>query len=79
VPQSVFQLLGATSLLIGAKMNECNPLMKIRDLVRFGAESYSEEEVKNMESRVMEVLDFNLVVPSPLHFATELVAHFSRP
>ena len=58
-----FQLLGITSLFIASKYEEIYP----PELDRFTyvcADAYTNEDLLNMESKVLEILDFNLVFTS---------------
>ena len=62
-----FQLLGITSLMISSKINEIylRPLSVYSDMID---NAYLAEEIKIMEKDILNVLEFNLLVPSPLKF-----------
>ena len=62
-----FQLLGVTSLMISSKINEIylRPLSVYSDMID---NAYLAEEIKIMEKDILNVLEFNLLVPSPLKF-----------
>jgi hypothetical protein len=62
-----FQLLGVTSLMISSKINEIylQPLSVYSDMID---NAYLAEEIKIMEKDILNVLEFNLLVPSPLKF-----------
>jgi len=67
VTRDKLQLLGITSMLIGAKYEEiyapeCNDFVFISD----GA--YTKEQILQMETTILNTLDFSLTTPSPLHF-----------
>ena len=62
-----FQLLGVTSLMISSKINEIylRPLSVYSDMID---NAYLAEEIKIMEKDILNILEFNLLVPSPLKF-----------
>lgn len=62
-----FQLLGVTSLMISSKINEIylRPLSDYSDMTD---NAYHVEEIKIMEKDILNELEFNLLIPSPLSF-----------
>jgi cyclin B len=67
VAREKLQLVGITSMLIASKYEEiyapeCNDFVYISD------SAYTKEEILTMEQNILNVLDFNLTHPSPLHF-----------
>ena len=61
------QLLGITSLIISAKLNEIY-LPKISNYSDITDKAYDQEEIKKMEEEILKTLNFNLLVPTPLSF-----------
>jgi hypothetical protein len=62
-----FQLLGITSLLIASKFNEIY-IRKIEDYSFITNNSYSLDDIKNMEEEIAKTLNYNFLVPSCLSF-----------
>lgn len=67
IKRKYLQLLGITSLLISAKLNEIY-LPKISNYSDITNNAYNLEEIKKMEEEILETLNFNLLVPTPLSF-----------
>lgn len=67
VARQKLQLLGVTAMLIASKYEEIYP-PEVRDFVYITDKAYSRNEILKMESLVLNVLRFNLTVPSPLVF-----------
>lgn len=61
------QLLGVTSLLIASKLNDIY-LRRISDYSDITFNTYSINEIKEMEEEILKTLNFNLLVPTPLSF-----------
>ena len=62
-----FQLLGASSLLIASKFHEIY-LRRISDYSDITSNIYDIEKIKKMENDILQTLNFELLVPSPLSF-----------
>ena len=62
-----FQLLGVTALLIACKQNEIL-FRKISEYAYITDNAYKEEDIRKMEYKVLNALDFNLLYPSSLTF-----------
>ena len=62
-----FQLLGVTALFIACKQNEIL-FRKLNEYVYITDNAYTEEDIKNMEYKVLETLNFNVLFPSSLTF-----------
>jgi G2/mitotic-specific cyclin-B, other len=63
------QLLGVTCLLISSKFEEIFP-PEVRDCVYITDNAYSRQEVLLMEQQILQVLDYQLCVPTGYHFLT---------
>uniref|UniRef100_A0A914KIM4 Uncharacterized protein n=1 Tax=Meloidogyne incognita TaxID=6306 RepID=A0A914KIM4_MELIC len=61
-PKERLQLLGATAILISTKVQEVFPPL-VKDIVFVTDDSYSENQVRNMEKVILRVADFQLTVP----------------
>lgn len=76
-----FQLFGITCLFIAAKYEEIYP-PGLSDFVYVCADTYSASEILEMESKVLTVLDFDLVYSSALQlhglYARESTPRLSR-
>jgi len=71
--KDVLQLVGLTSLWLGAKQDElCPP--STEELVSLCADSYSSMNFKHMELIILARLNFNLVAPTPAFYLSHLVA-----
>ena len=62
-----FQLLGVTALFIACKQNEIL-FHKLNEYVYITDNAYTEEDIKKMEYKVLETLNFNILFPSSLTF-----------
>merc|ERR1711968_84993 len=61
------QLLGVTALFLAAKYEEIfSP--ETRDMVFITDSAYTRDEILRMESTILQVLDFQLTVPTPYVF-----------
>lgn len=67
IKRKFFQLLGITSLIISAKLNEIY-LPKISNYSDITNNTYDLEEIKKMEEEILKTLNFNLLVPTPSSF-----------
>jgi len=67
VARSRFQLLGIAAMLIASKYEEIYT-PKVDDFIYITANAYTREDLLKMEKMVLMTLDFNLNVPSPIHF-----------
>jgi len=65
IPRTCLQLLGVSSLLIACKQEEIL-VPCISDLVFVTDNAYSKTDVFNMEKKILNILDFNVVIPSSL-------------
>ena len=66
-PRTKLQLVGVTALLLASKVEEIY-LPSIEDFVYSTNNAYSEAEVKDMELKMMSVLEFNLNAPISLSY-----------
>jgi hypothetical protein len=74
IHRSNLQLLGITAMFIACKHEEIiTP--HIKDFVYITDKAYSKEQVIEMEREIMNVLQFDLLVPSNNRFY-EIIAHF---
>merc|ERR1711920_570581 len=71
VARKKLQLLGVVAMLIAAKFEEIDP-PKVRELSYITANTYSKEEILNMEAVVLIALGFQIAVPTPVHFLDRL-------
>ncbi|PRP79894.1 hypothetical protein PROFUN_12383 [Planoprotostelium fungivorum] len=67
VARSRLQLVGVAAMLIASKFEEIYT-PKVDDFIYFTANAYTREELLKMEKLILITLDFNLNVPSPIHF-----------
>lgn len=67
IKRKYLQLLGITSLIISAKLNEIY-LPKISNYSDITDKTYNQEEIKKMEEEILNTLNFNLLVPTQLSF-----------
>jgi len=65
------QLVGITSLYLGSKMEEYYPA-DIKKLVHLTENSFTAEDVFNMELVLLSVIEFQVYVPTPADFLTQL-------
>lgn len=67
VARSKLQLVGVTSLLIASKYEEIlTP--EVNDFIWITAKAYTHDEILKMERLILVTLDFELSIPTPLHF-----------
>lgn len=62
------QLAGITALWIASKYSETYQVPKINNLVFICDSTYSKEEILNMEMRMIEVTEFNLLVQTEIDY-----------
>jgi len=67
VARTRFQLVGIAAMLIASKFEEIYT-PKVDDFIYITANAYSREDLLKMEKMMLMTLDFNLNIPSPLHF-----------
>jgi cyclin B len=70
-----FQLLGITSLLLSCKHEEIT-LPKIEDFIYITDNAYIKQDVIDMENDILDVLNFDLIFPSPIKFYEYLALNF---
>lgn len=70
-----FQLLGVTALFIASKFNEIY-CPKIKDFIMLTGNSYTSDELLDMEKRVLTCLDFNVLSPTSSDFFNILAKVF---
>lgn len=66
-PRDRLQLVGITALLIACKFEEFRP-PAVQDFVTLTDSAYQQEEILSMEFKILETLDYELVVPTTFHF-----------
>lgn len=67
VRKSRLQLLGCVCLLLAAKFSVIRP-PKVRDLIYISDNTYTDEELIDMEVNVLKALNYRLMVPTSLSF-----------
>ena len=55
-------------MLIASKMHEVNPPV-VKDYIYISAETYKAHQIVDMEVDICNLLQFNLHITTPLHFA----------
>ena len=75
ISKKKFQLLGITALLISCKHEEII-LPKIEDFIYITDNAYVKEDVFDMENDILDILNFNLIAPSPIKFYEYLALKF---
>ena len=78
VEHDKFQLVGITALYVASKMEEYYPA-DLRKLVRLTENSYTVQEVFNMELVLLGVVHFQVYVPTPSDFLPRLGRAALRP
>ncbi|GMR57219.1 hypothetical protein PMAYCL1PPCAC_27414 [Pristionchus mayeri] len=68
VPIRSYQLLGTTAIFIAAKYEETHP-PKLEEIVNYTANACTADQVRQMELVVLKVLEWELDVMTPLHWA----------
>lgn len=67
VPRTQLQLVGITSLFIACKFEEFRA-PHVADFVTLTDSAYTQEEILSMEFKILETLDYELMVPTVHHF-----------
>ncbi|KAM3142406.1 cell division [Paramecium bursaria] len=67
ISKNKFQLLGATCLFIACKYDEIIP-PHLKDIISICDSKYTVKQILNMESEILQVLDFNLSFVSQIQF-----------
>lgn len=67
VARQKLQLVGVTAMLIASKYEEIYT-PEVNDFIWISAKAYTREEMLKMERLILLTLDFNLNIPTPLHF-----------
>lgn len=75
---TVYQLLALSSLFLAAKQSDKMALIDANILVAVSHESYSAQEIIDMESTIVEVLDWRLCCPTALGIAYHGIALLSK-
>ncbi|CAE7298105.1 unnamed protein product [Symbiodinium pilosum] len=66
------QLVGVAGMFVAAKFEEIDP-PRATDFVYITDNTYSKEELLQMECTMLSALDFRVVVPTPAHFFSQFV------
>ena len=67
------QLVGVTSFLIAMKFSETDP-MRAQDCVSLTNNSYTKDDILDMEVKILETLDFQISIPTGFHFITHYLS-----
>ena len=67
IERSNFQLLGVTSLFIACKQNEIL-FRKLKEYSYITDYAYTEDDIRKMENKILQTLNFNILFPSSLTF-----------
>uniref|UniRef100_A0A8C8RY57 G2/mitotic-specific cyclin-B1 n=1 Tax=Pelusios castaneus TaxID=367368 RepID=A0A8C8RY57_9SAUR len=67
VPKKMLQLVGVTAMFIASKYEEMYP-PEIGDFAFITDHTYTKYQIKQMEMKILQALDFALGRPLPLHF-----------
>lgn len=67
VARDNLQLVGITCMFLAAKYEEIYP-PECNDFVYISASAYSREQILSMEGTILNAVEFNLTVPTSLHF-----------
>jgi len=67
VARQQLQLVSVSAMLIASKYEEIYP-PELNDFVYITDNSYTREDILDMESLILRVLDWNITVATPLHF-----------
>ncbi|KAG5495653.1 hypothetical protein GH5_03318 [Leishmania sp. Ghana 2012 LV757] len=69
VPRAQLQLVGVCAMLLAAKYEEIWP-PEVKECVHISANTYTREEIIQMERSICTALSFRLTVPTPFPFAS---------
>lgn len=67
VPKKQLQLVGVTAMFIASKYEEMYP-PEIADFAFVTDRAYTTSQIREMEMKILRVLDFNFGRPLPLQF-----------
>ncbi|XP_078531320.1 G2/mitotic-specific cyclin-B1 [Lissotriton helveticus] len=67
VPKKMLQLVGVTAMFLACKYEEMYP-PEIGDFAFVTDHTYTKAQIRDMEMKILRVLDFGLGRPLPLHF-----------
>ena len=67
VAESNLQLVGVTAMFIASKYED-RSAPKLEDLVSATDNTYTSEQIKTMEKRMLKILDYSLGTPLSLQF-----------
>lgn len=67
VPKKMLQLVGVTAMFIASKYEEMYP-PEIGDFAYVTNSTYTKHQIRQMEMKILRVLNFALGRPLPLHF-----------
>merc|ERR1719271_580110 len=70
VMRNRLQLIGVAAMLIAAKFEEIHP-PEVRDFAYITDNTYSKQEILDMEALILNVLQFDLAYPTAVHFLTK--------
>jgi hypothetical protein len=70
VMRNRLQLVGVAAMLIAAKFEEIHP-PEVRDFAYITDNTYSKQEILDMEALILNVLAFDLAYPTVVHFLTK--------
>lgn len=70
VMRNRLQLIGVAAMLIAAKFEEIHP-PEVRDFAYITDNTYSKQEILDMEAVILNVLAFDLASPTAVHFLTK--------
>ena len=73
IERSNFQLLGVTALFIACKQNEIL-FHKLKEYVYITDNAYNAQDITDMENKILQILNFNILFPSSLTFF-EILCH----
>uniref|UniRef100_A0A1A9UF45 Uncharacterized protein n=1 Tax=Glossina austeni TaxID=7395 RepID=A0A1A9UF45_GLOAU len=67
-----FQLVGVTAFFLAAKYEQSQP-PSFNNLLQLTDESYTDSQMRQMELKILRILDYNLSRPLPVHFLKRLI------
>lgn len=70
VMRNRLQLVGVAAMLIAAKFEEIHP-PEVRDFAYITDNTYSKQEILDMEAVILNSLEFNLACPTAVHFLSK--------
>lgn len=72
IPRNRLQLVGITSLFIACKFEEIHA-PEVKDCVYLTDSAYQRADILGMESDILNILNYDLLVPTPYHFLTRFL------